>query len=77
MTSQEAAGDDNIQPDKRIANKTVNGNGRNMFEKVAIQQKLSDSDRCQRIAASKEHSRYIMNNILIRWDFLLDLGLFS
>ena len=66
MTSQEAAGDDNIQPDKRIANKTVNGNGRNMFEKVAIQQKLSDSDRCQRIAASKEHSRYIINNILIR-----------
>ena len=67
MTSQEAAGDDNIEPDKRIANKIVNENGGNRYEKVSIQQQLSDSDRCKRIAASKEH-RYIdiMNSLPIR-----------
>ena len=31
MTSQEAAGDDNIEPDKRIANKIVNENGGNRY----------------------------------------------
>ena len=54
MTSQEATGDDNIESDKRIINKIVRENGKNKFGKVVMHQKLSDSDRCQRLVF-KEH----------------------
>ena len=54
MTSQEATGDDNIVSDKRIINKIVGEKGKNKFCKVVMHQKLSDSDRCQRLVF-KEH----------------------
>ena len=54
MASQEATVDDNIESDKRIINKIVRSNGGRKFGKVAMQQKLSDSDRRQQIAF-KEH----------------------
>ena len=71
MTSQEAAGDDNIKPDNsnRVINTIVRENGKNTFEKVVMQQGLSDSDNYQQKALTEQ--RYRISLIIIHIIFEL------